>query len=197
MRISRNFTIKDWKALDLSVEESWEPAVEMFKDRLETRYLEHIRHLLPMKTSGFAVLALDCALIETMENFRRGTRTTPYGKGKEYFVSFLTSPNFAQHFTTERAQIFYKQIRCGLLHQSEAGKLSRIKRGGSLPLVSDTTDKKSLILNKVLFHDLLEDEIKLYYADLRSGTTPEWRPNFRRKMDGICRIQGSVTEGAA
>jgi hypothetical protein len=197
MRISRNFTVDDWKALDLSIEQSWDCAVEMFKDRLETRYLEHIRYLLPMKTSGFAVLALDCALIETLENFRRGTKTTPFGKGKEYFGSFLTSSKFAEHFTAERAEIFYKQIRCGLLHQSEASELSRIKRGGSLPLVSDTTDKKSLILNKVLFHNLLEDEIALYYANLRNDAMPALRMNFKKKMDGICRIQGSVTEGAA
>jgi hypothetical protein len=197
MRISRTFTVEDWKALDLNVEESWDSAVDMFKDRLETRYLEHIRRLLPMKTSGFAVLALDCALIETIENFKRGTKTTPGGKGREYFVSFLTSSKFAEHFTADRAAIFYTQIRCGLLHQSEAGELSRIKRGGNLPLVSDTTDKKSLILNKVLFHDLLEEEIRLYYANLRSGATPKLRLNFRKKMDGICRIQGSVTEGAA
>jgi hypothetical protein len=196
MRISRNFTIDDWKALDLSTDASWECAVKMLKDRLETRYLEHIRCLLPMKTSGFAVLALDCALIETMEQFKRGARTTPYGKGKEYFVSFLTSSKFTEHFTAERAVIFYKQIRCGLLHQSEAGEKSRIKRGGSLPLVSDTEDKKSLILNKNLFHELLEEEIELYYADIRSGATPERRRNFRKKMDGICRIQGSVDDGA-
>lgn len=196
MRISRNFTVGDWEALDLSVEEGWERAVEMFRDRLETRYLEHIRQLLPLKTSGFAVLALDCALIETMENFRRGTRATPVGKGKEYFVAFLTSSKFADHFTSERAAIFYKQIRCGLLHQSEAGELSRIKRGGDLPLVSDTADKKSLILNKMLFHDLLEEEIKLYYADLRSDATPGLRLNFKKKMDGICRIKGSITESA-
>ncbi len=197
MRISRSFTIGQWQKLDLSVEENWGCAVEMFKDRLETRYLEHIRHLLPMKTSGFAVLALDCALIETMENFKRGTRTTPSGKGKDYFVSFLTSSKFAEHFTVERAAIFYRQIRCGLLHQSEAGELSRIKRGGSLPLVSDTADMKSLILNKVLFHELLEEEIQLYYAEIRAGASPEQRANFKKKMDAICRIQGSVTEGAA
>ena len=197
MRISRLFTVEDWKSLDLGIEDSWRRAVDMFQDRLESRYLEHIRRLLPMKTSGFAVLALDCALIETMENFKRGTRTTPSGKGKKYFVSFLTSSEFAAHFTVERAEIFYKQIRCGLLHQSEAGEFSRIKRGGGLPLVSDTADKKSLILNKVLFHELLEQEIKLYYQEIRVGPAPELRANFKKKMDGICRMQGSVTEGAA
>ena len=197
MRISRLFTVQDWKSLDLGIEENWGRAVDMFQDRLESRYLEHVRKLLPMKTSGFAVLALDCALIETMENFKRGTRTTPSGKGKEYFVSFLTSSKFATHFTVKRAEIFYKQIRCGLLHQSEAGENSRIKRGGSLPLVSDTTDEKSLILNKVLFHEQLEQEINLYYQQLRTGVAPELRANFKKKMDGICRMQGSVTDSAA
>ena len=194
MRISRLFTVEDWQSLDLDIGENWSLAVNMFKDRLESRYLEHIRQLLPMKTSGFAVLALDCALIETMENFKRGTRTTPSGKGKEYFVSFLTSSGFAKHFSAKRAEIFYKQIRCGLLHQSEAGENSRIKRGFGLPLVSDTPDGKSLILNKVLFHELLEQEINLYYQQIRTDATPDLRAHFKKKMDGICRMQGSVTD---
>lgn len=197
MRISRNFTVDDWKSIDFSSETGWSQAVGMFKDRLETRYIEHIRQLLPMKTSGFAVLALDCVLIETLENFKRGTNITPVGKGMAYFSSFLTSSKFSEHFTPERARIFYKQIRCGLLHQSEAGEMSRIKRGGSLPLVRDTADQKSLILNKETFHQLLEDEIENYCADLRDGTSEELRANFKKKMDFICKIKGSISESAA
>jgi hypothetical protein len=101
----------------------------MFEDRLETRYLEHIRILLPRQTSGFAVLALDSALIETLEQFRRGKPTTPRRQGQDYFISFLTQTAFGQHFDKPRAILFYKTIRCGLLHQSEADGTSRIKRG--------------------------------------------------------------------
>ena len=70
MRISRNYTVDDWKALKFKDETDWESAAVMFLDRLKTRYLEHIDTILHAKTSGFAVLSLDCALIETMQQFR-------------------------------------------------------------------------------------------------------------------------------
>ena len=191
MRISRNYTVDDWKALSFNTEANWERAVDMLRDRLETRYLEHIRELLPRKTSGFVVLALDCTLIETLEQFKRGTRKTPQRQGERYFISFLTSDEFALHFSEARATIFYSQIRCGLLHQSEAEGVSRIKRGGTLPLVSDTADQASLVINKEAFHNLLEQAIEGYYARLRSGADLERRAAFRRKMNSICRIEGS------
>ncbi|HOX87937.1 MAG TPA: hypothetical protein PLY04_18310 [bacterium] len=197
MRISRNFTVEDWKRLAFKSEEDWSRAVDMLRDRLETRYLEHIRELLPRKTSGFVVLALDCALIETLEQFKRGTRKTPQRQGQTYFISFLTSPGFALHFTETRAKIFYTQIRCGLLHQSEAEGVSRIKRGGSLPVVSDTEDQKSLVINKEAFHTLLERVVEEYYAQLKLPQNAELRAAFKRKMDAICRIEGSDPDGAA
>lgn len=197
MRISRNYTVDDWKSLDLKSEDDWNLSVDILKDRLETRYLEHIRELLPRKTSGFVVLALDCVLIETLEQFKRGKRKTPQGRGQEFFVSFLTSSEFGEHFTKDRAKIFYTQIRCGLLHQSEAEGASRIKRGGSHPLVSDTKDHESLIINKDEFHSLLEKVISTYYESLRMGVDPELRNNFRRKMDSICRVESSKPESDA
>lgn len=197
MRISRNYTVDDWKALTFKVETDWHCAVEILRDRLESRYLEHIRALLPRKTSGFVVLALDCALIETMEQFRRGKRKTPQRQGKDYFISFLTSSGFGEHFNEDRARIFYFQIRCGLLHQSEAEGISRIKRGGTLPLVSDTEDRSSLIINKEAFHALLEQVITNYYQELRAGDNLQLRESFRRKMNAICRVESSEPESLA
>jgi hypothetical protein len=125
LRISRKYTVDDWKHLRFKSETDWDLGVAMFEDRVETRYLEHIRTLLPRKTSGFAVLALDSALIETLEQFRRGKPKTPGKKSWEYFVSFLTETAFGQHFDRTLAILFYNTIRCGLLHQSEAeGNLS-------------------------------------------------------------------------
>ena len=197
MRISRNYTIEDWKRLRFESEADWPVAINMLKDRLDTRYLEHIRTLLPCKTSGFAVLALDCALIETLEQFRRGKRQTPQRQGKEYFVSFLTSTAFGEHFSKQRAGVFYTEIRCGLLHQSEAEGMSRIKRGDSLPLVSDTKDNSGVVINKVAFHGLLETVISDYYAKLADGIDPRLREFFRKKMDAICRIESSERNGVA
>lgn len=79
MRISASYTVDDWKGLAFSSEVDWELAVDMFRDRLKTRYLDHIDLLISRKTSGFAVLSLDCVLVETLQQFRKGTKNTPYG----------------------------------------------------------------------------------------------------------------------
>lgn len=165
MRISASYTVDDWKCLTFRNQGDWELAVDMFKDRLKTRYLDHINLLISRKTSGFAVLSLDCALVETMQQFRSGAKNTPSGKGKQYFVNFLTGTAFAQHFTEETAKIFYSEIRCGLLHQSEAEGTSRIKRG-LLPLVALTADQKSIVVNVHRFHDLLKEVIDSYAQEL-------------------------------
>ena len=79
-------------------------------DRVESRYLEHIRALIKRKTSGFVVLALDCALIETLEQFRRGKARTPPRDCRKYFEAFLTETAFAKHFNTNLAINFYTEI---------------------------------------------------------------------------------------
>ncbi len=189
MRISASYTVDDWKALTFNNEDDWELAVDMFKDRLKTRYLEHIDLLISRKTSGFAVLSLDCVLVETLQQFRSGASKTPYGKGKQYFVDFLTGTAFAQHFTEETAKIFYTEIRCGLLHQSEAEGTSRIKRG-TLPLVALTADNKSIVVNVHRFHNMLKDVIESYAQELLQPQFVDARAAFRKKMNFICRVEG-------
>jgi|ERR1019366_9167068 hypothetical protein len=133
------------------------------------------------------VLTLDCAVIETLEQFRRGVPETPPGKSGEYFASFLTQTSFSQYFTDERARLFYKVIRCGLLHQSEA-KLSLVKRSSTLPLIAFTEDRKGLIINAKAFHAKLEVVIGEYASLLRNPESEPTRTAFRKKMDSICGV---------
>lgn len=194
MRISRNYSVDDWKRLRFESERDWHQGVKIFKDRLETRYLEHVRALLERKTSGFVVLALDSAIIETLEQFRRGTQKTPWKKSKTYFVSFLTDTDFKVHFDTELAQLFYEQIRCGLLHQTEAEGNSRIKRGRGLALVSYTTDRKGIVINTRRFHELLENVVNKCVRELLKPESNELRKAFQRKMNYICRVEEKEPE---
>ena len=189
MRISRNYTVDDWRQLRFTSETDWECGVAMFEDRIETRYLEHMRSLLPRQTSGFAILALGSTLIETLEQFRRGKQKTPQRQGKAYFVSFLTQTAFAKHFDPDLARLFYETIRCGLLHQSEAGGASRIKRGDGRPLVAYTVDYSGIVINARRFHELLEQVVGDYAAQLRRPESTSARQAFRRKMNYICRVE--------
>jgi hypothetical protein len=187
MRISRNYKADHWKALTFDTEADWQRAFDIFMDRLDTRYLIHIKQLLRHRTSGFAVLTLDCALIETLEQFRRGAPETPFGKSGEYFACFLTETSFSQYFTREHAHLFYKVIRCGLLHQSEA-KSSLVKRSSTLPLIDFTEDRKGLIINAKAFHVRLETVIDEYISLLKTAQARPERAAFRKKMDSICGI---------
>jgi hypothetical protein len=193
LRISRNYKTDSWSKLDFSIEADWQKAVDILHDRLQTRYLEHIAVLLKRKTSGFVVLALDCALIETLQQFRLGEPETPRGQSQQHFVDFLTQTTFSQHFDAPKAVLFYTTIRCGLLHQTEAKHNSRVKRG-MLPLVSYTIDHKGIVINVPLFHDTLEKVIGEYLADLRKPESLAARTAFREKMNSICRIEEKPAE---
>jgi len=197
VRISRNYSVEDWKRLRFASEADWKQAVAIFEDRLETRYLEHIRAILPRSTSGFAVLALDSVLIETLEQFRRGKPKTPKRQGQQYFEAFLTETAFSEHFDVPLAALFYKTIRCGLLHQAEAEGTSRIKRGGGRPLIAYTVDHSGVVINTRRFHEILEQVIRDYSAQLRKPDSMSEREAFRRKMNYICRTEDKEPEDDA
>lgn len=77
MRISPRFFAADWLALDAHVTKDWVRAVEIFEDRIEGRFLQPIRSTISNRWSGFAVLALDALLVETLQQFWEGVRRTP------------------------------------------------------------------------------------------------------------------------
>src|SRR5581483_8231622 len=81
---------------------------------------------------GFAIMALDCLLVETLQAFILGLPETT-NRSKEMFVSFLGfTPSFAPPFTPDLAAVFYEDFRCGILHQAEVGRYSRVVSEGPL-----------------------------------------------------------------
>src|SRR5690554_3867198 len=79
MRIAGKLTIKQWKELEQTLNNRedvcWEYAFRFFEERIETRYLEPIEAILNIgnnKGEGFAVVNLQCSLIETIESFING-----------------------------------------------------------------------------------------------------------------------------
>src|SRR5690606_28302003 len=79
MRIAEKLTIRQWKELDkiLNNKENVcrEYAFRIFEERIRTHYLKPIEAILNMgdnKGEGFAVVNLQCSLIETIESFIQG-----------------------------------------------------------------------------------------------------------------------------
>ncbi len=187
MRISPQYSVCDWKALTFSNEEDWQKAIVIFEDRIRGRFLKFIDLIKDDNFSGFAVLALDCLLIETLQQFREGEEETPSGKARKYFVRFLTKTSFREFLTEDTAGKFYDQIRCGILHQAEVKKNSLVRISQNEPLVKLTEDGEGVVVNRKSFHEHLVKVFEEYLSCLRDPSNKDQRYKFKKKMDCICR----------
>lgn len=185
-RISPKYTTDDWKLLSFNDETDWHRAVEIFRDRYESRFFRFIDRLDQYQYSGFLIVAIDCLLIETLQQFFLGIKESPERKNKKLFVDFLTNTSFSRYFDEEKADRFYKCIRCGLLHQSEVKGSSKILIDEKTPLVKNPEQGYGLIINRRLFHKELFSVYLQYINDLlMDNGNKELRLNFRKKMDFI------------
>ncbi len=181
-RISKTFSKADWLNLDFNSPDVWNTAVGIFQDRIGTRFIKPLERLLPIDGAGFLVMAIHCLLMELLEQFRRGENDTPPRNGQDFFVSFLGQPEFG--FTENQAKTFYDHFRCGLHHQGQTKKDSRIVMKGALLAVQP--DGESLSINRTELHDALVRWINNYSTTIRQGLDPQVRHHFKKKMDYIC-----------
>lgn len=193
MEIAPGFQANQWPKLQLDdgASADWEAAVGVLDRRIRERYLEPADFLIAAENGkpalerkfGFAILAIDCLLIETLGAFLEGLTDT-IGKSRETFCKFLlTRPQFYQQFSKDLAEQFYSEFRCGILHQAELGGSSKVWSVG--PLVHKVGN--SVIVNRTELHTRLTSEFASYIEELRNPANHELRTNFRRKMDFIAR----------
>jgi hypothetical protein len=177
--------------LDDAASADWAVAVQILERRILQRFVEPIDFLIAAEESkpaaerrfGFAVLAVDCLLIETLGAFIKGLEDTD-GKSKKTFCEFLTTRlAFSRHFTATLAEQFYYDFRCGILHQAEIGGTSKVWSVG--PLIR--SDAGKIVVNRNTLHELLKTDFQNYLAELRDPSNVDLRRNFRTKMDFISR----------
>jgi len=136
MQISPKYPSSLWRSLKLDDPNSpdWPMAIEIFKDRIVGRFLDPIDKLVGTESDlasersyGFVVMAIDCLLVETIGAFYEGLLDT-LGKSRETIVDFLmTNPHFSSDFhSKDQVENFYYDFRCGILHQAEIGRKSRV-----------------------------------------------------------------------
>lgn len=152
-------------------------------NRLYSRYIKPFEldneNFKTQYINGFSIMANSCLLIETLESFKQGFEDTN-GKSERMFVDFFNSePNF--EILKTRAKSFYKNVRCGILHQGETtGGWILVKTSENL------FESKRLKINPILFMAQLKISLKAYKAKLQHE---EWDSaiwdNFRNKMRKI------------
>jgi hypothetical protein len=190
------WTVEDWNPIkNFATEDDWQKAITIFECRIRGRYLNIVEAIERYEFAGFAVMALDCLLIETLQQFYDGVRRTK-GTIRSAFCRFLTQSSFKSYFDRESAAKFYEYIRNGILHQAEIKGSSRIWIRKDTPLVRDAPDGNGLIINRHLFHQQLMYEFQDYVSRLRKcdPSDDELRHNFRAKMDAICNAETEKVE---
>lgn len=142
MRIAGKLTDTDWRALKARLETSpnqqlWISAYRRFyRGRIDARYLDPMRSIEKHDRElgeGFAIVALFCTLIEYLESCERGysfhlVGNTGYQlqpheynerQAAGYFKDFLrTRTPFSALVPARLVDSFYRDVRCGLLHEA-------------------------------------------------------------------------------
>ena len=190
MQIAPGTDAADWKKLNLDNLDDWQTAVSIFERRIRGRFTAPIEFLIADDESlpaterrwGFAVLALDCLLAETLQAFRRGLTDTR-GRSKELCVQFLTERTaFKPFFTSpDIATRFYYEFRCGLAHNAQVFGDGLVWSIGPLLAMRGA----QITVNRTAFHQAFVMELEEYLSALRIGVDEELRTNFRTKMDFI------------
>lgn len=197
--ISPKYKIERWKALDLNLappnENDWNTAVDILDDRITERFLKPAQYLInaPLDgyqpTFGFAILALDFLVMETIQGFRKGVPNHK-GKSEKLIVGFLKKWNaFTQCVPAgtdfkEKAERLYVGGRCALHHSGTTDRLTVGVTGEMITFNEDQT----LRINRTKFHEQLVEEFKRYLLELRNPDSVDLRQKFKRKMNSICGV---------
>lgn len=189
LRISPQYTSLDWQALDSNNSKDWLKARDIVKDRLDGRFLRFATKCLKDKHSGFVVLAIDCLLAETIQQFMDGV-TNGSGRSEEMVMRFLEGARFQPDFDANARKAFYQDIRCGLLHQAEAKRMWLIRRRQPrlLQTVADA-DGQGYIVDVERFHAGLQASLNDYLSLICDSASLLPRSNLWKKMDQICSVR--------
>jgi len=185
LNVNPNYSVDDYKKdIQMSSNESRSKIAENLKLRYLSRYIYPGKF--SCKKNGFNIMASCCLLIETLESFNSGWRVVP--NGTYAFCKFFNRVSDFKEFTgNDTPTTFYKNIRCGILHQGETTGGWRIRRDKS-PMLN-LEDK---IINADRFLETLEKEVVSYFDKLKTlpRDSDMWQ-NFVKKMDYIIKNCGS------
>ncbi|TBG52582.1 hypothetical protein [Rhizobium leguminosarum] len=196
--ISPKYTVDFWRDLVLDPEnptqDDWIKAIDVLRDRIEGRFIKPAQTLINVdkkrkpQTFGFAILALDCLVLETIEGFRQGV-IDHKGRSGGLFASFLSNWQPFKDCVGEgvdaasKASEFYIQGRCALHH---SGTTDKMTVGISGPMMR--FENGQIFVNRTVFHSELEAEFKRYLAVLADPASVDQRKKFLLKMNPICGV---------
>jgi len=187
LRISPMFTSEHWQSLDQNDPNDWSKSTEILKDRLDGRFLRYAGNCLRSPHSGFVVLSIDSLLLETIQQFREGI-IDGYGQSQRLVTNFLKGKRFQPEFNKRARDSYYRDIRCGLLHQAEARKMWLIRRDQPV-LLRPFPHGDGYIIDVRRFHKCVRQSMNDYLTELKDPGSVELRQSLWTKMQRICDVR--------
>lgn len=195
--IAPGHRVRDWNSLTLDEANcdtaDWDKAFAILDARIRGRFIQPAQLLIDSEhghgrgTNGFAVLAIDFLLIETMEGFRSG-RTSHRNHSKALFKAFLTRwPAFTAcvpvgNGAADLAGNVYEQGRCALHHTGSTDRMV-VRKSGKMFVFHDDG---RIEINRSLLHRELTNAFDTYLADLKAAPNRDLRRKFIIKMNHLC-----------
>lgn len=201
--IAPGHRVKGWKSLmledDNGTPADWAKAIDILDARIRRRFIEPAQLLIDAEdrrgrgANGFAVLAIDFLLIETIQGFREGL-TNHDRQSKALFKAFLTNwPVFTACVPGGKdidnlATRIFEQGRCALHHTGSTDRIIVRKSDtvGKRGKVFVFHDDGRITINRTLLHKELSKAFDDYLTDLRGPENTDLRKKFKDKMDHIC-----------
>lgn len=115
--------------------------------------------------SGFAIMSNCCLLIEVISTYFEGQNESAKSGPETFNAVFRKAQKYSNDLRFFENKPFYKNIRCGLLHQGETYGKFKIRRNGIL------FDEPNFTINAKLFCDKLNDFLQSYMQELKEA---EW-----------------------
>ncbi|MEJ7609907.1 MAG: hypothetical protein WKF88_01880 [Ferruginibacter sp.] len=208
IKIAGKMTIKDWEKfrmkLDYKNDANWDLAYSLFYKRIKLRYLNPIQAIVDLdfkNGEGFAIVSLQCSLIETIECFFDGWIYDFATNGAKKYNKILgveknNNEGIFRNFFETRIPFknvkidgveFYRQVRCALLHETQTKSSWKIISKKEKPFYYEQDGL--YIINRNEFQKAIEKVIKQYKQNILFGPDKEnLRKYFIEKIDNICKI---------
>lgn len=181
LKLSPSYTEKQWNEAFADGREDWDAGINIVEDRIKGRWLDTVDQLLNDPHSGFAILALDCIIMESLWGFMNG-KAVPIGKEKHVYQDILTGPHFG--WTSLQSEDFRRLVRNGIMHDAETRSRWLVKRTVPRVVIARKDKNGDYELNRTKFHNALKATFKDWVAKLRKGDA-ELRGNMRKRMNEV------------
>ncbi len=134
------------------------------------------------KKNGFTMMAISCLMIEALESFRRGWANSNHKSEAAFCYFFNTNDSFKE--LRGHCEQFYKNVRCGILHQAETTGGWRITRKQKAPIFEA---EPLLTINAERFLESVSTVLNGFCDELKTAAwdSREWK-NVVKKMNALC-----------